>query len=319
LASTPFYTVPDVLQGDERGLLGLAFHPDYATNGRYFLHYTGKDGQTVLEGRVRGADPDVAAKGPGTVLLTEPQPESNHNGGAIEFGADGFLYLGLGDGGGGGDKHGTSGNGQNTSKRLGKILRIDVDNQSAGLAYAIPPGNLSGAGIAPEIWDYGLRNPWRLSFDVCTGDLWIADVGQEKWEEINFEPKGTGKRNYGWRAREGMHCYDQALCTSEAGQAGLVEPVAEYAHEKGRCSVTGGYVYRGSRVPSLRGRYFFADYCTHEIFSMQMVDGVASTPENVTSALGAASLGNILSFGQDNAGELYVASTSGVYLLDLVP
>jgi glucose/arabinose dehydrogenase len=319
LNADPFYVVPELATGGERGLLGLAFHPKYAENGRFYLHYSRKgDGATVVEERVRGADADHAstAAEAGRTVLVVPQPEANHNGGALSFGPDGFLYLGLGDGGGGGDQHGAVGNGQDQGTLLGKILRLDVDQTGGGAAYGIPPGNLTGAGVRPEIWDLGLRNPWRFSFDACTGDLWIGDVGQGQWEEIDFEPAGEGRCNYGWRAREGRHCYDPALCSSDAPQAGLVDPVLEYKHENGRCSITGGYVYRGSRIPALRGTYFFGDYCTHEIFATRRVDGAVVPAENVTSSLGAGNFGNLLSFGQDNGGELYAATTNGVFRLE---
>lgn len=319
LADEPFYEVPDLTVGDEQGLLGLAFHPGYATNGRYFLHYSGKGGQTVVEERVRGANADRADGGAGKTILTIDQPESNHNGGSLEFGPDGMLYLGMGDGGGGGDQHGPKGNGQNLDTLLGKLIRIDIDKPADGKAYGIPAGNLTIAGARPEIWDYGLRNPWRLSFDACTGDLWIGDVGQGAWEEIDFAPKGVGNHNWGWRAREGKHCFDKAQCTSDAPQEGMTDPVLEYAHANGRCSVAGGYVYRGSAIPGLRGTYFFGDFCTHEIFTSKRTNGVASEAVNVTDAIGGSAIGNILAFGQDNAGELYVTTTSGVYALEAAP
>ena len=319
LAPEPFYTVPALSVAGERGLLGMAFHPGYATNGRFYLHYSGLSGETVIEERVRGVNPDSAAGegSSGTVILTVPQPEANHNGGSIEIGPDGYLYIALGDGGGGGDQHGPIGNGQSLQTLLGKILRLDVD-VAVGALYAIPPNNLGGEA-RPEIWDYGLRNPFRMSFDACTGDLYIGDVGQGLWEEIDFEPKGEGRRNYGWRAREGKHCYDPALCSSDEPQVGMIEPIAEYGHESGRCSVIGGYVYRGSAVPSLRGTYLFADYCSHEVFTLRVVDGVATPAENVTDAIGATSIGNVLSFGQDNAGEVYVVTTNGIYVVAAGP
>src|SRR5690606_4999 len=218
----------------EMGLLGLAFHPAYADNGRFYVYYSTLRGGSahisrISEYRVSGANPDVADPASARVLLELEQPQDNHNGGHLEFGRDGYLYIGLGDGGGGGDQHGSIGNGQNLGTLLGKILRIDVDGTGAGEtgAYAIPSGNASLDGALPEIWSYGLRNPWRFSFDACTGDMYIGDVGQNALEEIDFEPAGASGRNYGWRLMEGDECFNPDSGCDAAAQ-NLVLPVATY-------------------------------------------------------------------------------------------
>jgi glucose/arabinose dehydrogenase len=238
------------------------------------------------------------------VLLTVADPFPNHNGGQLTFGPDGYLYIGLGDGGSGGDP---LGNGQNARALLGKILRIDVDAAAAaGRAYALPPdnpfgpdGSSPGDGL-PEIWATGLRNPWRFSFDRAFGDLYIADVGQGSWEEVDRQPGGSaGGENYGWNVMEGGHCYQDGC-----HQEGYVKPIAEYSHSLG-CSVTGGYVYRGQAQPELEGVYVFADYCSGLVFTLE-VDGATITPRQVLdSGL------NVSSFGEDEAGELYLADHAG--------
>jgi glucose/arabinose dehydrogenase len=291
--------------GGERGLLGVAFHPDFATNRRLFVHYSrAGDGATVVSELRASADLAIADPASERVLLTVAQPFSNHNGGQLAFGPDGYLYIGLGDGGSGGDP---LGNGQNRNVLLGKILRIDVDAAPQGRrAYALPADNPFGpqgtdpsAGL-PEVWAFGLRNPWRFSFDASSGDLFIGDVGQGSWEEIDRQAADSrGGENYGWNAVEGRHCY-QPGC--EAGR--YVGPVAEYGHDLG-CSVTGGYVYRGAAQPTLQGVYVFADYCSGILFTLQ-ADLRTSEPKRVLdSGL------SVSSFGTDEDGELYLADIEG--------
>jgi glucose/arabinose dehydrogenase len=313
LLPTPFLDIEDKVSysgqnGDERGLLGLAFHPDYAQNGRFFVHYSDADngGDTMIAELHRDAvNPELADPASLTPVLMQSQPESNHNGGSIEFSPlDGMLYIGLGDGGGAEDMHGSVGNGQDTDTLLGKILRIDVSS----LPYTIPAGNLTTAGALPEIWDYGIRNPWRFSFDACTSDLYIGDVGQYAWEEVNVEPAGQGNKNYGWRLMEGTHCFNPTSNCDPNGDTVL--PVAEYSHSVG-CSITGGYVYRGSRIPGLRGQYLYGDYCKGRVWAFAWKnDGQPVTPVDISDDLGSKSY-DIVSFGQDGTGELYVIHQAG--------
>jgi glucose/arabinose dehydrogenase len=306
LEDQPFLDISDLLQaGGERGLLGLAFHPDYEQNGRFFVHYSSNGdgglntGDTVIAEFARSADPNVASPDQVAEILTETQPDSNHNGGSIEFGGDGMLYIFLGDGGSGGDPWGTIGNGQEPDTFLGKVLRIDV----AALPYSIPAGNMAPP-FRPEIWDYGLRNPYRVSFDACTADLYIADVGQGQWEEVNVEPAGQGQTNYGWRCREGAHDFNLD-CGPNAGSA--VDPAIEYDHGDG-VSITGGYVYRGSAIPSLRGTYFYGDFGSGIVRSFVWAEGAISQETNWDSLdMGGNS---ISSFGQDAAGEMYIVHWS---------
>ena len=298
LRATPFLDVSTrVSCCGERGLLGLAFHPDYATNGRFFVNYTNSDGNTEIVEFARSADADIAVADPVRLFFTVTQPFANHNGGMLAFGPDGLLYLGLGDGGGAGDP---DRNGQNLASKLGKILRIDVD------AYPTPPaGNLTGGD--PDLWDYGLRNPWRFSFDRATGDLYIGDVGQDSFEEIDIEPAGQGRRNYGWNVMEGAHCFAAVACD----QSGLTLPAIEYTHSFG-CSVTGGYVYRGRAIPGLAGRYLYGDYCSNRVFSLRWADGAVSESQELTADLDPDSrIQGLTSFGEDGEGELYVVSYDG--------
>jgi len=284
--------------GNEQGLLSVAFHPDYAANGQFFVNYTRQpDGATVIERyTVSKDDPDRADDQSGRVILTIAQPEANHNGGQLQFGPDGYLYIGMGDGGGQGDQHGSIGNGQNLKALLGKILRVDVTNQDT---YVIPATNPFGT----EVWAYGLRNPWRFSFDRATNDLYIADVGQNTYEEVDFQPASSkGGENYGWRITEGWHCYSPS---EGCDQTGLVLPVAEYSHDVGGCSVTGGYVYRGSKYPALQGAYFFGDYCTGNIWSLQRSGDQWQMTKQLESGV------RISSFGEDVNGELYVVDHGG--------
>ena len=307
LRAEPFVDISDrVLSGGERGLLGIAFHPDFGDNGRLFLHYSrAGDGATVVSELRADAARRTAAPGNERILLTQAQPFPNHNGGQLAFGPDGYLYLGLGDGGAAGDPFD---NAQNTEVLLGKILRLDVDGAAAGgRAYAIPRDNpFAPEGVRPgdgrpEIWAYGLRNPWQFSFDPEGGDLYIADVGQEEWEEVNRQPGDSrGGENYGWDVMEGRHCFGREDCD----QAGYVKPIAEYSHARG-CSVTGGHVYRGTRQPELQGVYVFGDYCSGLIFTLQVDEGTR-TPKVVLESNLAIS-----AFGTDEDGEIYVAGIGG--------
>jgi glucose/arabinose dehydrogenase len=285
----------------ERGLLGLAFHPEYASNGRLYVHYSGREsGDAVLAGYTVSADPDRVDPASARVLLTVDRREGDtvHNGGQIAFGPDGYLYLALGEGPPGD-------NSQRLDTLLGKILRIDVDGSGAGPAggYAIPPGNpfAGRADALPEIWAYGLRNPWRFSFDRETGDLWIADVGDRSWEEVNVQPAGSGGQNYGWPLMEGRHCAGGA---TGCDQAGLTLPRIEYPHQGSGCtgSVTGGFVYRGSAFPELAGHYVFADFCRFIIMTAPVTADARLQPGI------AAETGEFMStsFGEDEAGELYM-------------
>jgi glucose/arabinose dehydrogenase len=287
--------------GDEQGLLGLAFDPGYASNGRFVVHYTDVAGDTRLSIFQVSSDPDIADPASEQVILTAAQPFSNHNGGQILFGPDGFLYLGLGDGGSANDPEGR---GQDLTELLGSILRLDVQ---AGNSYTIPPDNpfVGQAGARPEVWSYGLRNPWRFSFDRASGDLYIADVGQSQSEEVDVATAsgGSGKGvNYGWNIMEGAHCL-----AGTCDQTGLTLPVFEYNHSQG-CSITGGYVYRGSAIPALQGLYFFADFCQGWVRSFRHeTSGIIELTDWPTLRPG----GLITSFGEDAAGELYVMAAGG--------
>ncbi|MEW5867760.1 MAG: PQQ-dependent sugar dehydrogenase [Chloroflexota bacterium] len=302
---TPFLDITDRAgsQGFEQGLLGLAFHPQYPQNGYFYVNYTDLQGNTIIARfQTSLEDPNRADPGSEARLLQIPQPYANHNGGSVVFGPDGYLYLGLGDGGSAGDPQG---NGQSLNSLLGKILRIDVDHQHP---YAIPPDNpFAGGGGKPEIWAYGLRNPWRFSFDRLTGDLYIGDVGQDEWEEINFLPAGSaGGANFGWNFMEGTHAYKG----SPPASMNLMIPVAEYHHDQG-CSVTGGVVYRGGRLPAWQGIYLYGDYCTGRIWGLlRGAQGDWRSTELFTG------MGRITAFGTDEAGEIYLLDQSGsIYLL----
>ena len=288
-------------QGNEQGLLSVAFHPDYAANGQFFVNYTRLgDGATVVERyTVSKMEPNQADGLSGRPVLVIAQPESNHNGGQLQFGPGGYLYIGMGDGGGAGDRHGAIGNGQNPQALLGKLLRLDVTDQET---YAVPVTNPFG----DEVWALGLRNPWRFSFDRVTGDLYLADVGQNTYEEVNFQAAASaGGENYGWRIMEGLHCYaPQENCQ----QAGLTLPVAEYSHAEGGCSITGGYVYRGEKYPALAGQYFFGDYCTGNIWSLQRDGDQWPLSKRFTADR------RISSFGEDVNGEVYVIDHGGAVL-----
>jgi glucose/arabinose dehydrogenase len=296
---TPFLDISALVSsGGERGLLSAAFHPDYPANGFFFVNYTDLTGATVIARYTVSLNPAVADPASGAVLLTIPQPFENHNGGQLQFGPDGYLYVGMGDGGSAGDPQN---NAQNLNSLLGKLLRIDVDAQAP---YGIPADNpfLSDPNAADEIWALGLRNPWRFSFDRQTGDLFIADVGQNTLEEVNFRPgSSAGGENYGWRLMEGSSCFNPA---SGCNNGTLTLPVLEYDHTLG-CSITGGYRYRGLENPALTGIYFYGDFCTGRIWgAAQNAQGDWTTTELLDTDL------QIASFGEDEDGELYVASFS---------
>ena len=291
--------------GNEEGLLGLAFDPNYRENGHFYVYYSAANPRRSVVSRfnVDVSNPGVADPQSELIIMEVAQPFSNHNGGQLAFGPDGYLYIGLGDGGSAGDPQG---NGQNLGTLLGKILRIDVRGLSAARQYGIPADNpFEGTtGVRGEIWAFGLRNPWRFSFDKKTGLLWCADVGQNMWEEIDIIVRGA---NYGWKIMEGFHCYSP---TTGCNQFGLTLPVVEYDHSQG-CSVTGGYVYRGDKIPSLQGLYIYGDYCSGKIWALDYKgNAVAQNVLLVESGL------SITSFAEDLAGNLYILSREGgIYTL----
>ena len=300
LLAAPFLDIIDrVSSGGERGLLSVAFHPRYAENGFFYVDYTDKQGNTRVERYQVSRDATRADPASAKLILHVDQPYPNHNGGLVVFGPDGMLYIGMGDGGGGGDPRG---NGQNPATLLGKLLRIDVD---AGDPYAVPRDNpfVGRGGARGEIWATGLRNPWRFAFDRTAGMLYIADVGQNEWEEIDAVRADSAGVNYGWNIMEGDHCFRPA---SGCNTAGLERPISEYSHSEG-CSITGGYVYRGSRIPALQGHYFYADYCKGWVKSLRSMGGAVTDLREWPFG----DIGNVLSFGEDAAGELYVLSANG--------
>ena len=300
--STPFLDITSLVGSDslEQGLLSVAFHPDYANNGLFFVDYTNKQGNTVIARYLVSDNPDVADPASAKILLTIEQPYPNHNGGQLAFGLAGYLYVGMGDGGSANDPHN---NGQSLNTLLGKILRLDVNQ---GDPYGVPASNpfVNRSEARPEIWSYGWRNPWRFSFDTATSDMYIADVGQNKYEEVDVALAGTpGGQNYGWRLLEGSHCFNPEQC--DPASLGTMLPIAEYDHNQG-CSVTGGYVYRGQRFPALTGVYFYGDWCSGLIWGLRReADGSWSQAELLQSGL------KISSFGQDRAGEVYVVNQEG--------
>lgn len=306
--AVPFMTQSSVAQGGEQGLLGLAFHPQYAANGRFFVYYTRvADGFNVLKRYTVSANPDIADTTSGVTLLIFPkyQPTQNHNGGWIAFGPDGYLYVAVGDGGM------TTYTAQSDTTRLGKILRLDVDG---GEPYAIPPSNPFAGEPSPkdEFWAKGLRNPWRNSFDRATGDLVVTDVGAMLWEEVNHQPgSSAGGENYGWDKFEG---YVRFNCPNPCDSSGLTRPVHVYAHGAGDCAIAGGYTYRGAAIPDLQGTYFFGDYCSGRIWSMRIAGGVATEVTNRTLELqpgGGMDMDFITSFAEDNRANLYVLNMDG--------
>ena len=325
--ATPFLNLAGVIdnQSNEQGLLGLAFHPDYANNGYFYVNYTrdpgaGDDLTTIARYQVSVGNPDIA-NSTETKILEIPQDAGNHNGGDMHFGPDGFLYIGMGDGGGSNDQHGHA---QDIQSLKGKMLRIDVDGAPAagdiycGLIqnYGIPPSNpYADSAGCDEIWSYGLRNPWRFSFDRDTGDLYIGDVGQNTWEEIDFEPAATAGINYGWSCREGAHDFTSGnACTG----ASPTDPIIEFSHSP-HCSVTGGYVYRGPSA-LFDGYYFYGDYCSDVVWLA--IEGVSGW-SSVEWPLAAPTLSSISSFGEDEEGNLYIADRNAgkiyqIVTLDLV-
>ncbi len=291
--------------GNEEGLLGLAFDPDYRENGNFYIYYSATNPRRSVVSRfsLDQGNPSVADPQSEVIIMEVEQPFSNHNGGQLAFGPDGYLYIGLGDGGSAGDPQG---NGQNLGTLVGSILRIDISGLSATGDYKIPVDNpfIDTAGARAEIWAFGLRNPWRFSFDRETGLLWAGDVGQNMWEEIEIITKGA---NYGWNIMEGFHCYSPA---TGCDQSGLTLPLVEYDHSQG-CSVTGGYVYRGDKIPSLQGHYIYGDYCSGNIWALGYHDNTV-----IRNVLLAESGLSITSFGEDLAGNLYILSRDGgIYTL----
>jgi glucose/arabinose dehydrogenase len=300
------YRVPEE---NEEGFLGLAFHPKFKQNGEFFVYYTNaykneKDRKSIISRfRVSKDDPNRGDPSSEEVILEIPQPYWNHNGGTIVFGPDGYLYVGLGDGGKGGDPHD---NGQNLGTLLGSILRIDVDRRDAGLAYAIPPDNpfVDRDGARGEIWAYGIRNVWRIAFDRETGDLWAGDVGQNTWEEVDVIVKGG---NYGWNLREGMHRYQDELAEGSGPRADLIEPIWEYHHDVGK-SITGGNVYRGRSLPELRGAYVYADWVSGQIWGLWY----DRASKRVVANRSIVAKGTpVMTFGEDDAGELFFCTQEG--------
>jgi glucose/arabinose dehydrogenase len=292
-----------VTSGGEQGLLGLAFAPDYATSGLFYVYFTGKDSKEHLVEYHRRTE-DVADPGSARTVFVHDDPESNHNGGQLVFGPDNLLYVGTGDGGGGNDQHGARGNAQNLGSPLGKILRIDP-RAAGGQPFTAPPSNpfVHRAGALPEIYAYGLRNPWRFSFDRTRGDLVIGDVGQDAVEEIDFARKGTARgANFGWRPFEGTtRIFDEPA-------PGARKPVLTKSHKDGWCSITGGYVVRDAAVPGLAGRYVYGDYCKGQIRSARLSAGRATGDRAIP---GLPTIQGLDSFGQDASGRVYVVSQSG--------
>jgi glucose/arabinose dehydrogenase len=304
LLALPFLDISArVFATGEGGLLSIAFHPQYATNGQFFIYYTDHAGDIVIERRSVSPNPNLADPTAVLEIIRIPHPGfTNHYGGMAAFGPDGYLYLGTGDGGGAGDP---AGNAQNLASLLGKLLRLDVSGAVAGAPYTIPAGNpfAGQAGRRAEIWASGLRNPWRFAFDG--GNLTIADVGQGSREEVDISPLSRGGLNYGWNLREGSLCYNAASCAG--GGAQFTAPAFEYDHAAG-CSITGGYVYRGRAIPDLAGRYFYSDFCGG--FLKSLVAAGAGVLEQANWDIGK--LGGIVSFGRDADGELYLISAGGV-------
>lgn len=299
-----------VLYGGEQGLLGLAFHPNFIKNGYFYVNYTTNNPRRTIISRfqVSNVNGDSAVKASEYILMTYNQPFSNHNGGQVSFGPDGYLYIAAGDGGSSGDPQG---NGQNKAALLGKILRIDVNGTSPGKNYAIPPDNPFAGntqGWAEEVYAYGMRNPWRFSFDLATNKLWVADVGQNMWEEINIVEKGG---NYGWKIMESFHCYSPS---TGCDTTGLKLPIWEYAHNStGGYSITGGFVYRGNKNPKLTGKYIYADYVSKRIWALKYTPGQPVQNEVLLNNSGLS----IVSFGEDNFKNLYILDYSGkIYMFE---
>lgn len=315
LLPRPFMDISDRVNasGNEQGLLGLAVHPRFKDNGVFFVNYTTsqsrgglKSGDTVVSRFKIGSRADQGDPDSEEILLSITQPFANHNGGNLAFGPDGYLWIGTGDGGSGGDPQG---NGQKLNTLLAKFLRLDIDRKTGSLPYAIPPDNpfVDRAGARPEIWSYGWRNPWRFAFDRLTGDLWVGDVGQNAWEEVDVEPRGSqGGLNYGWNSMEGTHCYSPA---QNCDTAGKVLPVAEYNHSTG-VSITGGEVYRGKAFPALDGLYFYADYGSKRLWAIGPAPA-GSGAAGWRNAQVATLAGSPTTFGVDEDGEIFVAFDGG--------
>ena len=313
---TPFLDIDALISSTgERGLLGLAFSPQYGADGEFYVDYTDNAGDTVIARYTVSADPDIADPASAEILLRVDQPFSNHNAGWISFGPDDMLYVPFGDGGSGGDPGHRA---QNPQEMLGKMLRIDVlGAPDPGLAYAIPADNpfVGKPDTLDEIWAIGLRNPWRNDFDPATGDLWIADVGQNQLEEINFQPADSvGGENYGWKCREGGSCFSTAApCPSSCAVNPFVDPIHEYSHALG-CSITGGVVYRGAAIGDLSGTYFFADLCSATIWSLRYDGTSVQDLTDRTDELapgGGRTMSSIVSFGRDARGEIYIVDFDG--------
>jgi len=295
---TPFLNISSLVSCcGERGLLGLAFHNSYSTNGFFYVNYTNTAGNTVVARYTVSSNPDVADNTSGTIIITINQPFSNHNGGTIKFGPDGYLYIGMGDGGSGGDPGNRA---QNINELLGKMLRIDINSAAP---YGIPSSNPYAGAIpgADEIWAIGLRNPWKFSFNRLNGDLWIADVGQDQVEEINKVSSTAAGLNYGWRCYEGNAAYNTTGC---AAMSTMTFPFAQYTHSTtSTCSITGGYVYTGNTYPAMQNKYFFADYCVNRI-------GMVDTSGNITYSANFSGSNSFTSFGENSSGELFITGTS---------
>jgi glucose/arabinose dehydrogenase len=302
LQTTPFLDITSrVLSGGERGLLSVAFHPQYATNHFFYVYFTTQTNGDIHIERFTATNADAADPATAKVIITAPHSTfPNHNGGLLSFGPDGMLYAGLGDGGSGGDP---LGNGQNFNSLLGSLLRLDVDH---GDPYAIPADNpfVGQANHRGEVWAKGLRNPWRYAFDQPTGLLYIADVGQDAHEEVDVEPATSGGLNYGWNVTEGFSCYNAATCS----RTGFTDPVIDYPHSSGACSITGGYVYRGAAIPGLQGHYLYSDFCAGFLKSFRYSGGTAVDQKDwaITSS-------SVTSFGKDFSGELYLISGDKIY------
>jgi glucose/arabinose dehydrogenase len=315
LQTAPFLDIRDRVNalGSEQGLLSVAFPPDYASKGYFYVNYTDSDGDTVVARyRLAGADtPDQADPASEQVLLRVTQPYGNHNGGQIAFGPDGFLYIGMGDGGAAGDPQNYA---QRPGELLGSMLRIDVETNPDEATYLVPPDNpfVDDPDYAPETWATGVRNPWRFSFDTATDDMYMADVGQNELEEINVQPASGGGENYGWRCFEGTTEFDFSAppCDDPAFRETLTMPVAEYSHDLG-CSVTGGFVYRGEAFPALQGIYFYADYCSGRVWGLRQAGDSWETAQLLNTDY------RIATFGVDEAERLYILSIGGGELLEL--
>lgn len=331
ILGTPYLDISSLTELDgELGLLGLAFHPDFQENGYFYVNYTkplpvsrSDAPDTVIARYQVSSNPDLADGGSAQIVMTFPQPYKNHNSGWLGFGPDGLLYIASGDGG---DQYDPDNNAQTLiDNPYGKMLRIDVDQDGFPADplrnYAIPPGNpFRDTSADDETWAYGLRNPWRCAFDRATGELYIADVGQFAFEEINLQAAdSTGGENYGWKCMEGLSCTGRAGCTCDSPS--LTLPVLQYSHANSRCSITGGEVYRGCAIPDLAGAYFFADFCTNEIWSMRMQDGEATVVDRTAelSPANPLNITTISSFGLDAFGEMYLCDWSGGEVFKIVP